>query len=79
MFIIAEFFDSFDAGDFTLRRDWNIARIRCDALNAANVAVAKKAGYVFEGTIRHDYPYPDGSVGDIMNWSKLKSELAAQK
>jgi ribosomal-protein-serine acetyltransferase len=54
--------------------DWNLIRIRCDALNDRSAAVPKRLGYVFEGTIRQEYLYHDGSLGDLMSFSKLKSE-----
>jgi RimJ/RimL family protein N-acetyltransferase len=54
--------------------DWEVIRIFCDVLNEKSQNVAKRAGYVYEGTMRHKYPYNDGRVGDTMVFSKLKSE-----
>ena len=53
---------------------WNLLRVRCDALNEKSQNVPKKLGYVYEGTIRQDALNNDGRKGDMMNFSKLKSE-----
>jgi len=53
---------------------WEVIRIKCDAQNEKSVETAKRLGYIFEGTLRHDDVYPDGRVCDNMFFSKLKSE-----
>ena len=56
--------------------EWNRIQIRCDAANKKSQGVPRRAGYTYEGTLRRDYPYNDGTFGDIMVFSKLKSEWA---
>ena len=59
--------------------DWEVLRIGCDVLNKKSKKVAEKLGYVFEGTIRHGEPYPDGRRYDNSFFSKLKSEWLAEQ
>ena len=58
---------------------WEIIRIGCDILNEPSKRVAEKLGYVFEGTLRHEEPYPDGRRYDNSFYSKLKSEWLAEQ
>ena len=59
--------------------DWEMIRIKCDAMNARSKVVAERSGYVFEGTLRRDGSYPDGRVCDNVYFSKLKSEWKKEK
>jgi RimJ/RimL family protein N-acetyltransferase len=59
---------------FGLGNEWNRIQIKCDALNEKSQNVAKRCGYVYEGILRQSCPYNDGSLGDSMVFSKLKSE-----
>lgn len=53
---------------------WNRIEICCDVLNEKSQSVPQRLGYVHEGTMRRYFPYNDGTFGDIMMFSKLKSE-----
>ncbi|HVC34058.1 MAG TPA: GNAT family protein [Chloroflexota bacterium] len=53
--------------------------IRCDARNDRSAAVARRCGYVFEGTFRSDSIAADGSLGDTMVFSLLPAEYAATR
>lgn len=48
--------------------------IRCDALNERSAAVAKRAGYVLDGRLRHDDYAMDGALRDTLVFSKLREE-----
>lgn len=54
--------------------EYNRIRIHCDALNIASSNIPKKLGYKQEGILRQVRAYNDGSLGDSIVWSKLKSE-----
>ena len=47
--------------------------IRCDARNARSAAVARRAGYVLEGTLRHNSRTPDGTLRDTLLFSMLRA------
>ncbi|MDR2902519.1 MAG: GNAT family N-acetyltransferase [Lactobacillales bacterium] len=53
---------------------WNKIEIQCDVSNNKSRNVIKRAGYIFEGTLRQEFPKADGVFEDIMIFSKLKSE-----
>ena len=53
---------------------WEVIRIGCDVLNGKSRRVPEKLGYIFEGTLRCQEPYPDGRRYDNSFYSKLKSE-----
>ena len=49
--------------------------IRCDSLNKRSVIVARRAGYILEGTLRNNYDTPDKSaLRDTMVFSMLRAE-----
>jgi RimJ/RimL family protein N-acetyltransferase len=45
--------------------------IRCDAENARSAAVAKRCGFLLEGTLRNDDLAVDGSLRDTLIFSKI--------
>ncbi len=49
--------------------------IRCDALNVRSVAVAKRAGYQLEGTLRHDSRGTNGELRDTLVFAKIRADL----
>lgn len=51
--------------------------IRCDARNTRSAAVARRNGYVYEGTARADAVGTDGVLCDTMTFSMLAPEYAA--
>jgi len=56
----------------------NRIQIRCDALNAASANVAKRAGYIFEGTYRNvQFCAIRNEFADGMTFSKLRTEWEA--
>ncbi|MCB9682206.1 MAG: GNAT family N-acetyltransferase [Alphaproteobacteria bacterium] len=59
--------------------DWWWARIewRCDADNHASAAVARKAGMVYEGTLRSNLVGVDGARRDTMVFALLRDEVGA--
>lgn len=42
----------------------NRIEVRCDPLNLASIAVAKKSGFSFEGTLKNDTMSPNGRLRD---------------
>jgi RimJ/RimL family protein N-acetyltransferase len=53
---------------------WQRIEWRCDTLNLASAAVARKAGMQVEATFRQDTPLPDGSRSDTLVFSMLREE-----
>ena len=54
--------------------------IRCDSLNERSIAVARRAGYVLEGTLRNNYDTADKSaLRDTMVFSMLRAEYLQRK
>jgi len=51
--------------------------IRCGVDNLASAAVARKAGFVHEGTLRHRRNRPDESPSDDLAFSMLRSDFEA--
>jgi RimJ/RimL family protein N-acetyltransferase len=47
------------------------AVIQCDPKNSSSAAVAKRAGFTFEGQIRQDRKRPDGAFHDSLQFSRL--------
>ena len=60
-------------------RERGLARIqlRVDPANLASVALAERAGFVFEGVERNSAAYPDGRRFDSLVYSLLPSERVA--
>lgn len=56
--------------------EWDKIEIHCDVLNIPSQNVAKRCGYHLDGVLRQDVIYPDGTAGDRMIFSKLKSEIS---
>lgn len=49
--------------------------LRCDSLNERSIAVARRAGYVLEGTLRNNYDTADkNTLHDTMVFSLLKAD-----
>jgi ribosomal-protein-serine acetyltransferase len=48
--------------------------IRCDSRNTRSAAVAQRAGYILEGTLRHDTRDPFGNLRNTQIFSKLRGE-----
>ncbi|MEO8606924.1 MAG: GNAT family protein [Chloroflexota bacterium] len=48
--------------------------IRCDARNVRSAAVARRAGYTLEGTLRHDSRGTNGELRDTFVFSKIRGE-----
>ena len=53
--------------------------IRCDPRNDRSAAVAQKAGYTFEGTIRHDMRERDDTLSSAYVFSMIRPEWEAQQ
>lgn len=49
----------------------NRVEIRCDAKNVRSVAVAKRCGFLLEGTLRNQDLAVDGSLRDTLIFSKI--------
>jgi RimJ/RimL family protein N-acetyltransferase len=45
--------------------------IRCDAANERSAAVARRCGYICEGTFRSDHREPDGRLRDTMVFAQV--------
>jgi RimJ/RimL family protein N-acetyltransferase len=45
--------------------------IQCDALNERSANVARRCGYVLEGTLRSEHREPDGRLRDTMMFSRV--------
>lgn len=52
--------------------------IRCDSLNTRSIAVARRAGFVLEGQLRHNHRNNLGELADILLFSMLREEFAAK-
>jgi ribosomal-protein-serine acetyltransferase len=52
--------------------------IRCDPRNDRSAAVAQKAGYSFEGTIRHDMRERDDTLSSAYVFSMIRPEWEAR-
>lgn len=50
--------------------------LRCDALNARSAAVARRLGFVHEGTFRHDSRDPSGSLRDTHFFALVAGDYA---
>ncbi|MBX3084102.1 MAG: GNAT family N-acetyltransferase [Anaerolineae bacterium] len=53
---------------------WQRIEWKCDTLNLASAAVARKAGMRLEGTFRQDHPMPDGTRCDTHYFAMLREE-----
>lgn len=53
--------------------------IRCGVDNAASAAVARKAGFVLEGTLRHRKNHADETPSDDLAFSMLRSDFEASE
>ncbi|NPC69115.1 GNAT family N-acetyltransferase [Corallococcus exiguus] len=51
--------------------------IHCDPRNVRSAAVARRLGFVHEGTLRQRLVAPDGALRDTMIWTLLVEEYAA--
>jgi ribosomal-protein-serine acetyltransferase len=51
--------------------------IRCDARNDKSAAVARRCGYIYEGTLRGDMREPDDTLSSGMVFSLLRHEWEA--
>lgn len=51
--------------------------IRCDALNTRSAAVARRAGFMLEGRLRHDHRNNYGELADMLLFSLLREDYAA--
>lgn len=54
-------------------------QIRCDALNERSAAVARRAGYVYEGCTRRDALNPYGELRDTLTFSLIREEYFTLK
>ncbi len=54
-------------------------QIRCDALNERSAAVARRAGYVYEGCSRRDSLNPYGELRDTLTFSLIREEYVTLK
>ena len=64
----ASAFTNFGFGTFGAQR----IEIRCDARNTRSAAVARRAGYVLEGTLRHDSRDADNVLRDSHVFARLR-------
>ena len=46
---------------------------RCLPTNARSIAVAKRLGMTYEGTLRHAFPY-HGEIHDLQVWAMVRDE-----
>ena len=53
--------------------------IRCDAHNLRSAAVAQRAGFVHEGTLRRDTLDPAGALRDTLVFGMLREEYEAAR
>lgn len=53
--------------------------LRCDALNERSAAVARRLGFIHEGTFRHDSRDPAGSLRDTHYFALLPDDYAKQR
>lgn len=53
--------------------------IRCDPRNDRSAAVARRAGYMFEGTIRHDMREKDDTLSSAYVFSMIRPEWEARQ
>lgn len=53
--------------------------IRCDPRNDRSAAVARRAGYTFEGTIRHDMREKDDTLSSAYVFSMIRAEWEARQ
>lgn len=51
----------------------NRVEIRCDAKNARSAAVARRCGFLLEGVLRNDSLGVDGSLRDMLIFSKISA------
>lgn len=49
--------------------------VRCGVDNLASAGVARKAGFVLEGTLRHRRNHPDETASDDLAFSMLRSDF----
>ena len=54
--------------------DINKLKLQCNPKNIASRRIAEKNGYTLDGIMRADRVWPDGSVHDSCEYSKLRSE-----
>ncbi len=54
------------------------AVIQCDTRNQPSAAVAKRAGFTYEGHLRQDRQRPDGDFHDSLQYSRLATDAAPQ-
>jgi ribosomal-protein-serine acetyltransferase len=59
------------------KRGVHRAVIQCDTRNQPSAAVAKRAGFVYEGHIRQDRRNEDGSFHDSLQFSRLATDPQA--
>jgi len=53
--------------------------LRCDSLNERSIAVARRAGYTLEGTLRNNYANTNGTgFRDTLLFSLLRAEFLAR-
>lgn len=55
----------------------NRVRLRCDSRNERSAAVARRLGFVHEGTLRCDARDPSGHLRDTMYFSLISSDYEA--
>jgi RimJ/RimL family protein N-acetyltransferase len=53
--------------------------IRCDARNERSANVARRCGYVYEGTFRSDHRLADGGLRDTMFFSRIPEDANESK
>ncbi|MBO4625908.1 MAG: GNAT family N-acetyltransferase [Alphaproteobacteria bacterium] len=61
------------------KMDINKLKLNCDVQNIASRKIAEANGYKLDGIMRGDRVWPDGSVHDCCEYSKLRLELAKGK
>ncbi len=54
--------------------DINKLKLNCNPKNIASRKIAEKNGYTLDGIMRADRVWPDGSIHDSCEYSKLRSE-----